>query len=60
MINWSDSKNRPKLPGHRGPGPLIKLFWALEDWWRFLDPMHKATVALVVLGMALWILITRA
>lgn len=53
-MKWTGHKDRYDVPGD--PGPLTTLWWALEDWWRFLDGMDRATVGLVGLGIALWII----
>jgi hypothetical protein len=57
-MKWSGPKQRYEMP--RDPGPLTKLFWALQDWWRFLDGVDRATVGLMGLAIALWMIILYA
>ena len=51
-MRWTGK--RYEFPGE-GPGPFVRLIYALEDWWRFLDGMDRATIGLVGLGIGLLI-----
>lgn len=60
-MQWNPKGNRYELPPGRRTGPITKLFWALEDWWRFLwrslNRMDKATIAFVLFALVLWVAI---
>lgn len=59
MMHWNPRKNQYELPPGRRTGPITKLFWALEDRWRTLEPVDKTTIKFLVSGAILWLLLTR-
>jgi hypothetical protein len=56
-MRWTGK--RYEFPGE-GPGPIVRLIHALEDWWRSLDGIDKSLWGLLGLAIALWIVILWA
>lgn len=50
MVKWSGS-DRYDLPND--PGPLTRLWWFLEDWWRGLDSVDKTLLGLAAFAVAM-------
>lgn len=55
-MGWDDGFRLPTDPGpiHKR---LLRICYWIEDRWRFLAPMDKATVAFVLFALVLWVAI---
>jgi len=60
MVGWDEDELFP-LPTDPGPihKRLLRAWYWVEDWWRFLDPMQKATIGLLIFAITLWIVVSR-
>lgn len=58
MVGWDEGFALPTDPGpiHKC---VLRVWYRIEDWWRFLDPMQKSTIVLMIFAIALCVLITR-